>query len=75
MHITYDPEADVLSIVWRASKPGGGMEVAPDLFVECDAAGEPISLELLNASKHVDGEPLSATLELLAPELAATGDG
>ena len=71
MQITYDPQADVLAIIWREAPPRGGKEVAPDLFVECDPAGQPMSLELLNASKHVDGEPLSVTLELLAPELAS----
>ena len=71
MHITYDPKADVLAISWRDAQPKGGKEAAPDLFVECDAAGQPISLELLNASKHVDGEPLSVALELLSPELVS----
>lgn len=70
MHITYDPEADVLSITWRESEPGGGSEVAPDLFVDCDTEGQPFYMELLNASQHVDGDPLTVTLEFLAPEVA-----
>ncbi len=72
MHITYDPIADVLAITWRESAPGGGREVAPDLFVDCDTAGQPISMELLNASQHIDGDPLFVGLELLAPEMAST---
>jgi len=71
VHITYDPEADVLAITWRDTKPGGGKEVAPDLFVECDAAGQAVGLELLRASKHLDGEPLSVSLEMLAREVAS----
>ena len=73
MHITYDPEADVLAITWREAKPGGGKEVAPDLFVECDERGEPVGMELLRASTHVDGEPLNVQLEYLAPESATAG--
>ncbi|HEY8695319.1 MAG TPA: DUF2283 domain-containing protein [Chloroflexota bacterium] len=71
MQITYDPKADVLAIGWREAQPGAGKDVAPDLFVECDGTGQPIGLELLNASKHVDGEPLSVALELLSPELTS----
>lgn len=70
MHITYDPEADVLGITWRDRAPASGKEVAPDLVVECDPAGQPIYMELLNASKHVDGDPLTVALELLVPDPA-----
>jgi len=73
VRITYDPRADVLAITWRDSSPGGGREVAPDLFVECDAAGLPIGMELLNASKHMEDDPLSVGLELLVPEATPTG--
>ncbi|HEY3117140.1 MAG TPA: DUF2283 domain-containing protein [Chloroflexota bacterium] len=73
MRITYDPEADVLGITWRDGTPASGREVAPDLVVECDPAGQPIYLELLNASKHVEDDPLSVGLELLAPDAVRGG--
>ena len=73
MHITYDPEADVLAITWREAEIVDGREVAPDLVVESDSSGLPVYVELLNASKHIDGDPLTVTLEFLAPEVAPVG--
>lgn len=70
MRITYDPRADVLAVELRDVDPERGQEVAPDLVVEVDAQGQVVSIELLNASKHLDGDPLSVSLELLAPEAA-----
>jgi uncharacterized protein YuzE len=38
-----------------------------------DEDGEVVRMEILDASKHVDGQPLIVALELLAPEAALTG--
>ena len=73
MHITYDPQADVLAIRLRDVDPERGREVAPDLVVEVDGRGQVVGMELLNASTHVDGDPLSVGLELLIPEAAPIG--
>jgi uncharacterized protein YuzE len=52
----YDPEADVLHVKFGA--PGaqydGATEVAPGVFLEFDAAGTPIGVEILSVSKRAD---------------------
>ena len=73
MHITYDPQADVLAIILRDVEPERGHEVAPDLVIELDSQGQVVSMELLNARKHVDGDPLSVGLELLVLVATPTG--
>ncbi len=73
MNITYDPRADVLAIRLRRARPACGREVAPDLVVELDGQGEVTGWELLNAHKHVEGDPLSIGLKLLAPKIAPAG--
>lgn len=45
---TYDPEADVLNIQFGPAEAtrDGHQEVAPGVYVEFDAAGNPIGVEI-----------------------------
>jgi uncharacterized protein YuzE len=71
--ISYDPEADVLAITLREVRPERGQQVTAGLVLMFDEDGEVVRMEILDASKHVDGQPLIVALELLAPEAALTG--
>ena len=44
----YDPEADVMHIAFgpQDSAPDGAQEVAPGVFVEDDAQGRPVRVEI-----------------------------
>ena len=60
---SYDPEADVLHV--RFGPPGarydGAEEVAPGVFVEFDAEGNTIGLEVISVSKRGAGEKILKT--------------
>jgi uncharacterized protein YuzE len=47
---TYDPEADVLHVIFgpESGRYDSAQEVAPGVFVEFDAAGNPIGVEVIS---------------------------
>jgi len=53
----YDPEADVLHVQFGPTEAqyDGAEEVAPGVFVEVDAKGNPIGLEVISVSKRATG--------------------
>src|SRR5436853_3288550 len=55
MKVIYDKESDTLSIIFRSGKVAESDEVRPGLILDYDKAGRLVSLELLDASKQVDG--------------------
>ena len=54
---TYDPEADVLHVLFGAqdAKYDGASEVAPGVFVEFDAVGNAIGVEVLSVRSRLAG--------------------
>ncbi|HEY8692418.1 MAG TPA: DUF2283 domain-containing protein [Chloroflexota bacterium] len=67
MRITYDPQVDVLYIELRDVDHDRGQQITAGTVLNYDSNGEVVAIEILDASKHVDGEPLTVALELLAP--------
>jgi uncharacterized protein YuzE len=59
MKVRYDAEADVLIFVLKDGFPANAIAEQGGVIVSYDEAGEPISLEFLNASQR----------ELIHPEL------
>jgi uncharacterized protein YuzE len=53
---SYDPEADVLHVVFgpEGSQYDSAEEVAPGVFVEFDASGAPIGIEVLGVRHRSD---------------------
>jgi uncharacterized protein YuzE len=51
---SYDPEADVLHVRFGpdGAKYDGADEVAPGVFVEFDAAGNPIGVEVISVRRR-----------------------
>lgn len=53
MKITYDKEIDALSMTLRKGKVAKTVEVSPEILVDFDEAGNPLYLEILDASRKV----------------------
>lgn len=53
---TYDPEADVLQVRFGGddAKYDGSTEMAPGVFVEFDAQGTPIGVEIISVRKRAE---------------------
>lgn len=55
MKVIYDRETDTLSIILRNGKVAESDEAHPGLILDYDKAGRLLSLEMLDASQHVQG--------------------
>ena len=53
MKITYDREVDALSVMLRKGKVAKTVEVSPEILVDFDDAGNPLYLEILDASRKI----------------------
>ncbi|CDH47226.1 MAG: DUF2283 domain-containing protein [Candidatus Competibacteraceae bacterium] len=54
MKVIYDPEVDVLRILFRDEPIEESDEDKPGLILDYDKDGNVVGLELLNASQHVE---------------------
>jgi uncharacterized protein YuzE len=54
MKVTYDPEVDVLRIIFRSGPIEESDEDKPGVILDYDAEGNIVSLEVLNASRRVE---------------------
>jgi len=54
MKVTYDPEVDVLRIVFRDGAVEEGDEDNPGVILDYDKDGNIVGLEVLNASQRVE---------------------
>ncbi|MBM3774037.1 MAG: DUF2283 domain-containing protein [Acidobacteria bacterium] len=66
MKVTYDAEADVLSILLTDNPVEESDETKPGLVLDYDSAGNVVSLEILEASKRL-GNPLSVEYSVTRP--------
>ncbi len=53
MKITYDKEIDALSMTLRKGRVAKTVEVSPEILVDFDEAGNPLYLEILDASRKI----------------------
>ena len=53
MKIKYSPDADVLLIELREGTPVDSQDAAEGIIIHYDEAGEPLEIEILDASKVV----------------------
>jgi YD repeat-containing protein len=65
MKVSYDAETDTLTVVFRDVPIAESDEDKPGVILDYDAAGNLVSIEVLDASKRVD-EPRSVTLAAVA---------
>jgi uncharacterized protein YuzE len=54
MKITYDPEVDVLRILFRDAPIEESDEDKPDVILDYDKEGNVVELEVLNASQRIE---------------------
>jgi len=54
MKVTYDPEVDVLRILFSSAAIQESDEEKPGVILDFDAAGNVVGLEILNASKRME---------------------
>ena len=62
MKVNYDTKTDTLTIVFRDVPVVESDEDKPGVILDYDAAGNIVSIEVLDASKRVE-EPRTVTLE------------
>ena len=53
MTITYDPDADALSITFKKGKVKKTIELAPEMFLDVDAKSRPLYLEIIGAKEKL----------------------
>ena len=53
MKITYDPDADTLTVVLKDAPVAESDEDRPGVILDFDDAGDVVGLEILDASKRV----------------------
>jgi len=62
MEITYDPEADAISITFKKGKVKKTVEVAPEINLDLDKNGKPLYLEIIGASEKIGRKRASEIL-------------
>lgn len=62
MKVNYDASTDTLTVIFRDVPVAESDEDKPGVILDYDAAGNLVSLEVLDASQRVE-EPRSVTLE------------
>jgi uncharacterized protein YuzE len=65
MKITYSPDADVLTIQLREGKPTDSRDIAEGIIVHLSAKGQPLEIEILDASKVVQKKDVEISMEAL----------
>jgi uncharacterized protein YuzE len=69
MHVTYDPEGDVLYVQLRAVESSNSVDIEDGVTADLDSDGHIIGLEVLDARKRMGGDPLdNVLLERLLPD-------
>lgn len=54
MKVTYDPEGDILRIVFRSAVIAESDEARPGMIFDYDRDGNVVAIEILDASKRVE---------------------
>jgi uncharacterized protein YuzE len=65
MKVTYDPEVDVLRIIFREVAVEESDEDKPGVILDYDATGAVVAMEILNASSRTDN-PRAVDFAVLA---------
>jgi len=60
MRLEYDPEADALYLRLKKGRVNETVEIAENVFVDLDAEGEPLGIEILSVSKRYSSEELAS---------------
>lgn len=55
MNVTYDAETDTLTVVLRSERAALSEEARPGVILDFDPDDRLVAIEILDASRHVDG--------------------
>ena len=67
MKIKYSRDADVLTIKLREGKPADSRDIAEGIIVHLTAKGQPLEIEILDASKVVQKKDVEVSLDAIFP--------
>jgi uncharacterized protein YuzE len=67
MKIKYSRDADVLIIKLREGKPSDSRDIAEGIIVHLTAKGQPLEIEILDASKVIQKKDIEVSLGGLFP--------
>jgi uncharacterized protein YuzE len=67
MKIKYSRDADVLIIQLREGKPVDSRDITEGIIVHLTAKGQPLEIEILDASKVVQKKEVEVSLDALSP--------
>ena len=67
MKIKYSLDADILVIQLREGKPADSRDIAEGIIVHLTAKGQPLEIEILDASKVVQKKDVEVALDALSP--------
>lgn len=67
MKIKYSRDADVLTIKLREGKPVDSRDIAEGVIVHLTAKGQPLEIEILDASKVVQKKDVEVSLDAIFP--------
>lgn len=62
MEITYDSQADALSISFKKGEVSKTIELSPEVILDVDKNGAPIYLEIIGASEKIGKKQVSEVL-------------
>ena len=62
MKIKYSPDADVLTIELRAGRPADSRDIGEGVILHLSAKGQPLEIEILDASKVVQKKDVEVSL-------------
>ena len=65
MKIAYSPDADVLTIQLREGKPVDSRDIAEGIIIHLSAKGQPLEIEILDASEVVQKKDVEISMEEL----------
>jgi uncharacterized protein YuzE len=65
MKIVYSPDADILTIQLREGKPVDSRDIAEGIIVHLSAKGQPLEIEIFDASKVVQKKDVEVSMEAL----------
>ncbi len=74
MKVTYDEEADALYLTLREEEYYESDEIKEGLIIDYDREGNPIGVEILGASTHLNHEDLSTVNFEINHKLAETSE-
>ena len=65
MRIRYSPDADVMTIQLREGKPADSRDITEGIIVHLSASGQPLEIEILDASRVVQRKGVEVSMEPL----------